>query len=124
MNEAIAIWAAVAALCGVAGTLVASRRSPEAGFGGMSIAGRGLLWSSAGAFITAMVQASIPGQSDDALLLTLGLSAGLLVSGLVLYTLGQKSDGSAAWHDSLAVEVQEDPETERLKTQRRYDNLP
>jgi hypothetical protein len=42
-----------------------------------------------------MVQASNAALGEDALLPTLGLSAGLLVTGLVLYAVGQKIDGSA-----------------------------
>lgn len=125
MVNAIAIWAGVAALCGASGTVVALRHSDEAGFGGLSIAGRGLLWSSAGGFIVAMVFASNPELGDEALLLTLGLSAGLLVVGLVLYAVGQKTDGSAAWHDKLEEQAREtDPEVARLQAERRYHNLP
>lgn len=123
MVQAIAIWAGVAALCGVCGTVVALKRQYEANFGGMSIAGRGLLWSSAGGFVTAMVQVS-NGADQDALLPALGLSGGLLVAGLVLYAVGQKIDGSAAWHDKLAEQAREDPETARLRAERISANLP
>jgi hypothetical protein len=101
MVTAILIWAGVAALCGVSGTVVALRRRDEASFGGMSIAGRALLWASAGGLMTTMVQASNTALAEDALLPTLGLSGGLLFAGLVLYAVGQKSDGSAAWHHKL-----------------------
>jgi hypothetical protein len=110
MLNAIAIWAAVAALCGVAGIVVALRHRDEANFGGMSIAGRGLLWASAGGFITTMVQASNTALAEDALLPTLGLSGGLVLAGLVLYAVGQKSDGSAAWHREIEERTRGDVE--------------
>lgn len=114
MIKGIAIWAGVAALCGVSGTLVALRRRYAARFCGMSIAGRGFLWSSAGGFMTAMVLASDAALGEDALLPALGLSAGLLVVGLVLYAVGQKSDGSAAWHDELEERARAEAELARL----------
>jgi hypothetical protein len=114
MVNAIAIWAAVAALCGVAGVVVALRHRYEANFGVMSIAGRGFLWASAGGFITAMVQASNP-LGQDVLLPTLGLSGAFLVAGLVLYAVGQKIDGSAAWHDRQEEQARLDGEFERLR---------
>jgi hypothetical protein len=124
MVTAILIWAGVAALCGVSGTVVALRRRDEASFGGMSIAGRALLWASAGGLITTMVQASNTALAEDALLPTLGLSGGLLFAGLVLYAVGQKSDGSAAWHHKLEEEARLDPEAERSRAQAIHDLLP
>jgi hypothetical protein len=71
-----------------------------------------------------MVQASNAALGEDALLPTLGLSAGLLATGLVLYAVGQKIDGSAAWHDELAERAREDPEMERSRAERRFEMLP
>jgi hypothetical protein len=122
MVNAIAIWAAVAALCGVAGIVVALRHRDEAKFGGMSIAGRGFLWASAGGLITTMVQATNTALAEDALLPTLGLSGGLLIAGLVLYAVGQKIDGSAAWHDAIAERTRGDVEAAaRAAAEGRYD---
>jgi hypothetical protein len=120
MVIAIAIWAAVAALCGICGIVLALRNRYEAKFGGMSIAGRGFLWASGGGFITAMVLASNTALAEDALLPTLGLSGGLLILGLVLYAVGQKSDGSAAWHNEMAERAR-DEAAARAAAEGRYD---
>ena len=122
MIMAIAIWTGVAALCGVFGALVALRRSDEAGFGGMSIAGRGLLWSGAAGFVVSLVQASDSALGNEVLFTTLGLGAGLVVVGLVLYAVGQKSDGSAAWHDALEAQGKDAVERAALHEQNRYDS--
>jgi len=115
MVHAIVVWAAVAALFGVCGIVVALRHRDEGGLCGLSIAGRGLLWASGAGFITTMVQASNAAlAAEDALLPTLSLSGGLLVTGLVLYAVGQKLDGSAAWHDAIAERTRGDREAVAL----------
>ena len=120
MVNGVVIWAGVTALCGATGTAVALGHRDEAALCGLSIAGRGLLWSSAGGLMTAMVLVSNSALADEALRPTLGVSSGLLVLGLVLYAVGQKADGTAAWHDALEAQA---TETTPEEDQARMDNL-
>ena len=93
---------------GAAAAFAARKNRLAAGFCGMSIAGRTLLGASATAFIVLLVHVSDPDSNGTALTIEAGVASALLLLGLVLYVVGQRTDGSDAWHRRLEEEARRD----------------